>query len=156
MRVGIGYDVHAFGAARRLVLGGVEIPNERGLRGHSDADVLVHALVDALLGALALGDIGAHFPEGDPRWRGADSLGFLRAAVNLARERGYHVVNADATVVAEAPRLAPHVPRMREVLAEVLDVGVDAVSIKATTPEGLGALGRGEGVAAWAVVLVDA
>lgn len=155
MRVGIGYDVHGFAEGRRLVLGGVAIPYERGLAGHSDADVVAHALVDALLGALALGDIGTNFPDSDPRWRDADSLEFLRAAVRRLGERGYRVVNADVTVIAQAPRLSPHVARMREALAPVLGVGPDEVSIKATTPEGLGALGRGEGIAALAVVAVD-
>lgn len=155
MRVGIGYDVHAFAEGRRLVLGGVTIPHERGLAGHSDADVVVHALVDAVLGALALGDIGTHFPDDDPRWRDVDSLTFLRTAVGLARERGYRVANADVTVVAEAPRVAPHVARMREALAAALGVTADAVSVKATTPEGLGALGRGAGAAALAVVALE-
>lgn len=155
MRIGIGYDVHPFTEGRRLVLGGVEIPYPQGLAGHSDADVVVHALVDALLGAAGLGDLGTHFPEADPRWRGADSLGFLRHAVGLLRERGYRVANTDVTVVAQSPRLAPHVPRMREALAPVLEVGVDAISIKATSPEGLGALGRGAGVAALAVAGIE-
>jgi 2-C-methyl-D-erythritol 2,4-cyclodiphosphate synthase len=155
MRVGIGYDVHALDRGRRLVLGGVEVPYERGLVGHSDADVVVHALVDALLGAFALGDIGTHFPDSDPRWKDADSLGFLRAAVELVRARGGRLVNADVTVVAERPRLAPHVRAMRETLAPALGLDADAVSVKATTPEGLGALGQGAGIAALAVVCVD-
>lgn len=156
MRVGIGYDVHAFGEGRRLVLGGVHIPHERGLVGHSDADVVVHALTDALLGAAGLGDLGTHFPETDPRWKDANSLDFLRATVALLAERGYCVVNADVTVIAQAPRLAPRVPRMRQVLAPILEVDVGAISIKATTPEGLGALGRGAGVAAFAIAGIEA
>lgn len=155
MRVGIGYDVHALGRGRRLVLGGVEIPYERGLVGHSDADVAVHALVDAVLGTLALGDIGTHFPDSDPRWKDADSLGLLRAAVELVRARGGRLVNADVTVVAERPRLAPHVRAMREALAPALGLDPESVSVKATTPEGLGALGQGAGIAALAVVSVD-
>lgn len=155
MRVGIGYDVHPLGRGRRLVLGGVEIPHDRGLLGHSDADVVVHALVDALLGALALGDIGTHFPDSDARWKDADSLGFLREAVELVRARGGRVVNADVTVVAERPRLAPYAATMRETLAPVLGLDTGSVSVKATTPEGLGALGQGAGIAAIAVVSVD-
>lgn len=155
MRVGIGYDVHALDRGRRLVLGGVEVPYERGLVGHSDADVVVHALVDALLGAFALGDIGTHFPDSDPRWKDADSLGFLRAAVELVRARGGRLVNVDVTVVAERPRLAPHVRAMRETLAPALGLDPESVSVKATTPEGLGALGQGAGIAALAVVSVD-
>lgn len=155
MRVGVGYDVHAFGEGRRLVLGGVHIPYGKGLVGHSDADVVVHALTDALLGAAALGDLGTHFPDTDPRWKDLDSLEFLRGAVRLLTERGYRVVNADVTVIAQAPRLASHVLRMRQVLAPILNVDVDAVSVKATTPEGLGALGRGAGVAAFAVACIE-
>lgn len=156
MRVGIGYDIHPLERGRRLVLGGVEIPYERGLAGHSDADVVVHALVDALFGSLALGDIGAHFPDSDPTWKGAGSLQFLRAAMDLVRSRGGRVVNADVTVVAQAPRLSPHFAAMRATLAPLLAVETDAISLKATSPEGLGALGQGAGIAALAVVCVDA
>jgi 2-C-methyl-D-erythritol 2,4-cyclodiphosphate synthase len=157
MRIGQGYDVHRFAAGRRLVLGGVEIPCVRGgLAGHSDADALCHALGSALLGSLALGDLGTHFPPGDPAWRDASSLDLLRRVVLLVHERGFSVLNCDATVVAEEPRLAPHVERMRDNVARVLEIEVGAVSIKATTHEGLGALGRTEGIAAHAVVLVGA
>ena len=153
-RVGIGYDVHRFAEGRALVLGGVRIAHPRGLVGHSDADALSHAVADALLGALALGDLGAHFPDTDPRWAGADSLALLRQVVALVRGRGYAVGNVDATVLAEEPRLAPHVPAMRAALAGALGVGEERVSVKATRPEGLGSLARGDGLAAWAVALV--
>ena len=150
MRVGIGYDVHRLVPGRRLVLGGVEIPHEMGLEGHSDADVALHALCDALLGAAALGDIGQHFPPSDERWRGADSLELLRAVVAMLE--GYRVGNADLTIVAERPKLAPHVPAMCARIGAVL--GTDAVSVKATTNEGLGFLGRKEGIAALAVATI--
>jgi 2-C-methyl-D-erythritol 2,4-cyclodiphosphate synthase len=151
IRVGVGFDVHRFEVGRRLVLGGVEIPFEKGLAGHSDADVLVHAVCDAILGAAALGDIGRHFPDSDPRWRGADSLIFLRGAVALAAAQGFRPHNVDAVVVAERPRLAPHTARMRARLAEALGLAEGAVSVKATTSEGLGFTGREEGIAAQAV-----
>ena len=155
-RIGQGYDVHGFDAARKLVLGGVEIPSARGgLAGHSDADVLAHAVASALLGSLALGDLGQHFPDTDPRWRGASSLDLLGRVVALVRERGWSLVNCDATVVAQEPRLAPHIPAMRENLARVLGVPADCVSVKATTAEKLGALGRAEGIAAHAIALVQ-
>lgn len=154
-RVGQGYDVHPFDAARKLVLGGVEIPSPRGgLAGHSDADVLSHAVASALLGSLALGDLGQHFPDTDPRWRRASSLDLLGRVAALVRERGWALVNCDATIVAQEPRLAPHVAAMCETLARVLDVAPDCISIKATTAEKLGALGRSEGIAAQAVILV--
>jgi 2-C-methyl-D-erythritol 2,4-cyclodiphosphate synthase len=153
-RVGIGYDVHRFDAGRRLVLGGVEIPSERGLSGHSDADVLLHAITDALLGAAALGDIGAHFPDTDPAWRGADSRAFLRGAVELLAAKGWAVGNVDTTVVMEAPRLRPFVDAMRTSIARMLCVDVDSVSVKATTSEGLGFVGTGEGAAAYAVCTI--
>jgi 2-C-methyl-D-erythritol 2,4-cyclodiphosphate synthase len=155
MRVGLGYDVHRFAEGRRLVLGGVEIPHDRGLAGFSDADVVAHALADALLGSLALGDLGTHFPDRDPRWRDADSLEILRLVVGLLRERGYRVVNGDVMVIAQAPRIAPYVDRMRANLASAMAVDPGAVSIKATTPEGLGDLGRGLGIAALAVACVE-
>lgn len=155
LRVGLGYDVHPFVAGRPLVLGGVEIAHHAGLAGHSDADAVCHALADALLGALALGDLGRHFPDTDPRWRGADSVDLLRRVVALLAERGARPVNADVTVVTEGPRLAPHVEEMRARLAPALGVTADRVSVKATRPERLGALGRGEGLAAMAVVLVE-
>lgn len=155
IRVGHGYDVHPFRAGRRLVLGGVEIPSPRGgLDGHSDADVLCHAIASALLGSLALGDLGTHFPDTDPRWKDASSLELLRAVRALVAERGWRVVNCDATLVAQEPRLAPHVPRMRDNLARALEVATEDVSVKPTTHEGLGALGRSEGIAAHAVVVV--
>lgn len=154
IRVGQGYDVHRLVPGRPLVLGGETIPHERGLDGHSDADVLLHALTDAILGAAGLGDLGDHFPPGDPRWQGAASLDLLAIALGLARERGWRVVNCDLTLIAEAPKLAPHRARIRERIAGSLGVGVDAVGLKATTNERLGALGRGEGMAALAVVLL--
>jgi 2-C-methyl-D-erythritol 2,4-cyclodiphosphate synthase len=154
VRVGIGYDVHPFALGRPLVLGGVEVPHERGLAGHSDADALAHAVADAILGALALGDLGTHFPDDDPAFRGADSLDLLGRVRALGAERGWVVGNVDATVVSEQPKLAPHILAMRERLARVLAVDVPAVSVKATRHEGLGALGRGEGLAALAVVLL--
>lgn len=156
LRIGQGYDVHRLVPGRRLVLGGEEIPHERGLEGHSDADVLLHALGDALLGAAGLGDLGGHFPPSDERWRGADSVDLLRRIVDLVHGAGWTVVNADLTLVAEAPRLSPHRERIRERIAGVLGVGVSAVGLKATTNEGLGAIGRGEGMAALAVVLLSA
>jgi 2-C-methyl-D-erythritol 4-phosphate cytidylyltransferase/2-C-methyl-D-erythritol 2,4-cyclodiphosphate synthase len=149
-RVGIGYDAHRFASGRRLILGGVEIAHDRGLDGHSDADVLLHAIADAILGAAALGDIGQHFPPSDERFRNADSQRLLREVVHLAREAGWAPGNVDATVLAEAPRVAPHVPLMRERIAACLGLPRDAVSVKATTNEGMGSIGRGEGIAALA------
>jgi 2-C-methyl-D-erythritol 2,4-cyclodiphosphate synthase len=157
-RVGIGYDVHGFAplaAGRVLVLGGVAIPHDRGLAGHSDADVLMHAMVDALLGAATLGDIGTHFPSSDTRWTGAPSSAFLSHAVGLLRTEGWRVVNVDATVVAEQPRLAPHVPAMRQRLAETLGLEVERVSVKSKTTDGLGFTGRAEGMACYAVALIE-
>jgi 2-C-methyl-D-erythritol 2,4-cyclodiphosphate synthase len=153
-RIGNGIDVHALVAGRRLVLGGVTIPFERGLEGHSDADALLHAIADAILGALALGDIGAHFPDTDPQWKGVDSRVLLRRVMGLAKGRGYAVENLDATVIAQAPRLAPHVPAMRANIAADLGCDVAQVSIKATTTERLGFAGRQEGIAALATVLL--
>jgi 2-C-methyl-D-erythritol 2,4-cyclodiphosphate synthase len=153
-RAGIGFDVHPFVDGRALILGGVEIPSERGLAGHSDADVLTHAVADALLGALALGDLGQHFPDSDPRYRGIASLTLVREVVRLVRERGGLVVNVDATLVAERPALAGWLEAMRRHLADALDLTVERVSVKAKRAEGLGALGRAEGIAAWAVALV--
>jgi 2-C-methyl-D-erythritol 2,4-cyclodiphosphate synthase len=154
MRIGLGYDVHAFAAGRRLVLGGVEIENERGLLGHSDADVLAHALADAVLGALREGDIGRLFPDTDPAFRDADSLELLAAVGALALERGWRVADADCVLVLEQPKIAPYRDEMRANLARALGVSVDAVGVKATTTEGLGFEGREEGVAAQAVVLL--
>ena len=153
-RTGIGFDTHCLVAGRRLVLGGVEIPHERGLLGHSDADVLTHALMDALLGAVADGDIGQHFSDRDARWKDADSVALLRQVVSRLRTLGWRVANTDVTVLAEAPRLAPHVPAMRARLAAALEVGEAQVSVKATTVEGLGAIGRREGISAMAVATV--
>ena len=154
MRIGNGVDVHALVAGRPLVLGGVAIPHQRGLAGHSDADVLLHAVCDAILGALALGDIGMHFPDTDPRWKGADSRVLLRHVAALASARGWRIGNLDVTVIAEAPKLAPHVPAMRANLAADLACGIGDVSVKATTTERLGFAGRGEGIAALATVLL--
>lgn len=158
MRVGVGYDVHRFAApeaGRLLILGGVTIPHDRGLAGHSDADVLIHAVVDALLGAAALGDIGTHFPSSDPRWHDAPSTAFLTYTVDLLRRQGWVIGNADATIVAEQPRLTPHVPAMRAHLAEAMSVDLAVVSVKAKTTDGLGFTGRGEGVACHAVALIE-
>jgi len=153
-RTGIGFDAHRFAAGRRLVLGGVTIPHERGLEGHSDADVLCHAVADALLGAVAAGDIGQHFPDTDPRWKDADSLDLLKRVAALLRERGARPVNVDVTVLAERPRLAPHAEAMRRNLAAAMDIPVGRVSVKATTVEKMGALGREEGIAALAAAAV--
>ncbi len=150
-RTGIGIDSHAFGDGRRLVLGGVEIPFERGLVGHSDADVLTHAVIDALLGAAGLGDIGRHFPDTDPAYAGADSLVLLAVALEHVTEAGFAVGNVDTTVMAEQPKLAPHRDAIRASLAEGLGVAPEAVNVKATTGEGMGFVGRGEGIAALAV-----
>jgi len=154
-RVGIGYDVHRFEDGRPLVLGGVRIPSERGLAGHSDADVLIHAIIDALLGAAALGDIGTHFPDSDERWRGADSRDLLAQAVLLVAGAGFRIVNVDTSVALELPRIAPHVSGMRTELAVLLEIDVSCVSVKATTGEGMGFVGRGEGAAAWAVCALE-
>jgi 2-C-methyl-D-erythritol 2,4-cyclodiphosphate synthase len=154
-RTGLGIDTHAFAAGRPLILGGVDIPHEQGLAGHSDADVLTHAVIDALLGAAALGDIGRHFPDTDPRFAGADSLELLRAVVRTVGERGFAIANVDATVVLERPQLAPYRDAMRAALAEALGVTADAVNVKATTGEGMGFVGRGEGAAALAVATLE-
>lgn len=155
MRIGQGYDVHAFGEGDHVMLGGVRIPHDRGVVAHSDGDVVIHALCDALLGALALGDIGRHFPPSDDRWRNADSRDFLRAVADMLAERGHALGNADITVIAERPKVGPHVKAMRACLAADLGCGIDRISIKATTSEKLGFTGRGEGIAAMAVVLVQ-
>lgn len=154
MRIGHGYDVHKLAQDRKLILGGVDIPYEKGLLGHSDADVLTHAVMDALLGALALGDIGQHFPDTDPRYEGADSLQLLSHVVQLISAQGFQLGNVDATILAQAPKLAPHIPAMRENLARSMGVDVSQVSVKATTEEGLGFTGQKEGVAAHAVALL--
>jgi 2-C-methyl-D-erythritol 2,4-cyclodiphosphate synthase len=154
-RVGFGFDLHPLVAGRPLVLGGVTVPSELGLGGHSDADVLAHAVGEALLGALALGDLGRHFPDSDPRYRGISSLLLLEAVMQLVRGRGGRLVNVDATVLAQAPKLAPMLPEMAKRLADTLGIDADAVSVKAKSPEGLGLLGRREGMAAMAVVSVE-
>lgn len=154
MRIGQGYDVHRLVEGRKLMLGGVDIPYEKGLLGHSDADVLLHAISDALLGAAALGDIGAHFPDSDPAYSGADSAELLRTVGNLVSGAGYEIGNIDSTVVCQAPKLAPHIGAMRARIAEVLALPVGAVSVKASTEEHMGFTGRGEGIAAHAVCLL--
>ncbi|HFD91791.1 MAG TPA: 2-C-methyl-D-erythritol 2,4-cyclodiphosphate synthase [Gammaproteobacteria bacterium] len=154
MRIGCGFDAHRFVSGRPLRLGGVEIPHEQGLLAHSDGDVLIHALCDALLGAAGLGDIGSHFPDSDARYRGIDSRELLRQVVALIRERGMEVVNVDVTVIAQAPRLAPHVAAMESCLAGDLGIETGRVNVKATTSEGMGFTGRGEGIAAQAVALL--
>jgi len=155
VRTGLGIDTHAFAAGRPLILGGVDIPHEEGLAGHSDADVLTHAVIDALLGAAALGDIGQHFPDTDPRFAGADSLELLRTVVVYLGERGWAIGNVDATVVLERPKLAPFRAAIRASLAGALGLTEDAVNVKATTGEGMGFVGRGEGAAAMAVATLD-
>ena len=154
MRVGSGYDVHAFGPGDHVMLGGVRIPYEQGIRAHSDGDVLLHALCDALLGAMGLGDIGEHFPDSDARWKGADSRVFLRHCAGLLRQHGWRLVNADLTVIAEAPRLGSHRGQIRANIAADLGSRPERVNLKATTHEGLGAFGRREGIACQAIVLL--
>ena len=155
MRIGHGYDVHRLVEGRKLIMGGVDIPHTKGLLGHSDADVLLHAIMDALLGAAALGDIGKHFPDNDPAYAGANSLQLTLQVGKILRNRGYRIVNIDATVIAQAPKLAPHIEQMRRTIAEVLCIDVDAVSVKATTEEHLGFTGDGSGISAHAVCLID-
>jgi 2-C-methyl-D-erythritol 2,4-cyclodiphosphate synthase len=154
MRIGQGFDVPALVPERKLVIGGVDIPYERGLAGHSDADVLLHAICDALIGAAGLGDIGTHFPDSDARYRGIDSRELLRAVAALLRAEALRVVNVDSTIVAQAPKMAPHIQRMRENIASDLGIAVRSVNVKAKTAERLGSLGRGEGIAAEAIALV--
>ena len=156
MRIGHGYDVHRLVKDRKLILGGVEVPYELGLLGHSDADVLTHAVMDALLGAAGLGDIGKHFPDSDPAYAGADSLLLLDHVAGLLRERGWRIGNVDATILAQRPKLAPYIPEMRKNLAVHLGIPADCVNVKATTEEGLGFTGTGEGMAAHAVCLIEA
>lgn len=155
MRIGQGFDAHALVAGRKLVIGGVAIPHEKGLAGHSDADVLIHAVCDALLGAAGLGDIGSHFPDSDARYKDVDSRRLLREVARLLKERGLKAANVDATVIAQAPKMAPHIPAMRANLAADLGVAMDAVNVKAKTTEKLGFVGRGEGIAAEAVALLS-
>ena len=154
LHIGHGYDVHAFAAGRKLILGGVDVPCERGLAGHSDADVLAHALMDSLLGAMRAEDIGQLFPDTDPAYEGADSLVLLSRVAELARERGYQICDCDCTIAAQAPKLAPHRQAMRENLAAAMGVGVEAVGVKATTTERLGFVGRCEGCEVWATALI--
>jgi 2-C-methyl-D-erythritol 2,4-cyclodiphosphate synthase len=153
-RSGIGYDVHRFVEGRRMVLGGVEIPFGKGLLGHSDADVLLHAIADAMLGAAALGDIGVHFPPTNEQWKDLDSLEIMRHSVALLHEHGWHLVNIDATVIAEVPKVNPHVPAMKARISEVTGLPLDAISIKATTNESMGFVGREEGIAALATAMI--
>lgn len=155
MRIGHGYDVHRFADGRELILGGVEIPYRKGLLGHSDADVLVHAVMDALLGAAALGDIGKHFPDNDPKYKDADSIKLLWDVVGMLKEAGYKVVNIDSTLCAQEPKLAPYIDEMRENIAVACGIRVSAVSVKATTEEGLGFTGKLEGISATAVCLLE-
>lgn len=155
MRIGHGYDVHRLVEGRRCIIGGVDIPHEKGLLGHSDADVLLHAIMDAVLGAMAAGDIGKLFPDNDATYKGADSLVLTRRVAEVMVERGYRLGNLDATVIAQAPKLAPHIPAMREKIASAFGVEVDRISVKATTEEKLGFTGSGEGIAAHAVCLLE-
>lgn len=155
MRIGSGYDVHKLIEERKLILGGVEIPYEKGLLGHSDADVLLHAVMDALLGAAALGDIGNHFPDSDPTYKDVDSLKLLSKVLYLISQKGYCIINIDATVIAQKPKLAPYISKMCENIASTLEIGLDQVNVKATTEEGLGFTGTGEGIAASAVCLIN-
>ena len=155
MRIGHGYDVHRLVEGRRCIIGGVDIPHEKGLLGHSDADVLLHAIMDAVLGAMAAGDIGKLFPDSDPAYKGADSLALTRRVAQVMTERGYRLGNMDATVIAEAPKLAPYIPAMRQNIAAAFGVDTGRISVKATTEEGLGFTGTGEGIAAHAVCLLE-
>jgi len=155
MRVGFGYDVHSLVAGRPLILGGVRIPYLYGLQGHSDADALLHAICDALLGAIAEGDIGRHFPDTDPQYRDIKSTILLKRVLNKVREKGFHPLNIDATIVAQKPKLSESIPRMVKEIADVLEIETGKINVKATTTEGLGFAGRGEGIAAYAVVLVE-
>lgn len=155
MRIGMGYDVHRLVEGRALILGGVNIPWEKGLLGHSDADVLLHAVMDALLGAAAMGDIGQHFPDTDPRYHGISSLLLLQHVGELLKEQGFSIGNIDATIIAQRPKMMPHIPQMRKNIAETLKIDVSQVSIKATTEEGLGFTGTGEGISSQAVCLLN-
>lgn len=155
MRIGTGYDVHKFASERKLIVGGIEISHHLGMEGHSDGDPLTHAIIDALLGAAALGDIGLHFPPGDPRYSGADSLALLEHVHELLKARGYRIINIDSTIICQTPKMSPYFNKMREKLAERLNLDVDAISVKATTTEKLGYLGRGEAIAAQAIALIE-
>lgn len=155
MRVGMGYDVHKLVEGRKLILGGVEIPYEKGLLGHSDADVMLHAVMDALLGAAALGDIGLHFPDTDPKYKGASSIKLLEHVGRLLEENGYVIENIDATIIAQRPKMRPHIDQMRENMAKVLKIDVDQINVKATTEEGLGFTGSGEGISSQAICAIE-
>lgn len=152
MRVGIGYDIHKLAPGRKLMLGGIEVPHEKGLEGHSDADVLLHALSDAMLGALALGDIGTHFPNDNPKHKGARSARLLKEVNDLIREKGFTVSNADTTLAIEEPRISPFFPQMKKKIADILRIDESRVSVKATTNERIGPIGKGEAIAGWAIV----
>jgi 2-C-methyl-D-erythritol 2,4-cyclodiphosphate synthase len=155
MRVGIGYDVHQLIAGRKLWLGGVEVPHSKGLLGHSDADVLIHAICDALLGAATLGDIGKHFPDKDPQYKDIDSKILLRKCGELLEKKGYYIINIDSIVVTQQPKVGPFIPQMRQVMADILNIDIDQISVKATTTERLGFEGREEGISSQAIVLID-
>lgn len=155
MRIGLGYDVHKLTEDRKLIMGGVDIPYEKGLLGHSDADVLVHAVMDALLGAAALGDIGKHFPDTDPQYKGISSIKLLMHVGELLKENGYKIVNVDSIIIAQRPKMAPHIPQMRENMAKALGVDVLQINVKATTEEGLGFTGAGEGISSQAIALLE-
>lgn len=154
MRIGLGYDVHKLVEGRRLIIGGVDIPHERGLLGHSDADVLVHAVMDSILGALALGDIGKHFPDNDEKYKGADSIKLLEFVYNLIREKNYIIGNIDCTIIAQSPKMAPHIEGMRKNIANALNTNIENINVKATTEEGLGFTGAKEGIAAQSICLL--
>ncbi|GAA0702757.1 2-C-methyl-D-erythritol 2,4-cyclodiphosphate synthase [Paraclostridium ghonii] len=154
MRIGMGYDVHKLVENRKLILGGIEIEHEKGLLGHSDADVLVHAIMDSILGALALGDIGKHFPDTDEKYKGADSMKLLEHVYNLIKDKGYEIGNLDATIIAQAPKMAPHIQTMRENIARVLRTDIENINVKATTEEGLGFTGNKEGISAQSICLL--
>jgi 2-C-methyl-D-erythritol 2,4-cyclodiphosphate synthase len=154
LRTGIGFDVHAFAEGRKLILGGIEIEYDKGLAGHSDADALLHSIIDALLGSISLGDIGTHFPDDDPRYKNADSTVFLKKANDLVRNRGYYVNNIDSVIMLQQPKISPYVQKMKDKIAKILDIGSERVSIKATTTEKLGFVGREEGISVMAVVTV--
>ena len=150
----MGYDVHRLVENRDLIIGGVNIPYERGLAGHSDADVLIHAIMDSILGAAALGDIGKHFPDTDPQYKGASSIALLKHVAGLIKEKGYEIINIDATIIAQSPKMAPHIWAMRENIAKALNIDVDQVNVKATTEEGLGFAGKGEGISSQSICLL--
>ena len=154
MRVGLGYDVHKLVEGRKLIIGGVNVPHEKGLLGHSDADVLIHAVMDSILGALALGDIGKHFPDTDEKYKGADSMKLLEFVYNLINEKGYGIDNIDCTIIAQSPKMAPHIQNMRENIAKALNTSIENINVKATTEEGLGFTGAKEGIAAQSICLL--